>query len=212
MPRPRHFSEPEALDAAIERFWQHGYTATSVRDLGQAMGLGAASLYNCFGDKQALFARALDRYLDGTMRERIARLEASLPPRAAITGFLDEIVAASLADPQRRGCLMVNTALEVAPHDKAVGATIAARLAELEGFFRRCVAAGQADGSIGMGDADDLARLLLATVMGLRVLARARPEAALLHGAARQALAALDGHGAENGCKNPPMGQISAPG
>ncbi|CAH0140320.1 TetR/AcrR family transcriptional regulator [Roseomonas sp. CECT 9278] len=173
------------------RFWEHGYAATSVRDLGQAMGLGAASLYNSFGDKHALFARCLDRYLDGNMRERIARLEATHAPRAAIETFLQEIVARSLAD--RRGCLLVNTALEVAPHDPAIGAIVAERLAELEGFLRRCVVAGQRAGSIARGRAArDLARLLLTTVMGLRVLARARPEPALLRGAMREALALLD--------------------
>lgn len=185
------------------RFWDHGYAATSVRDLGQAMGLGAASLYNSFGDKHALFARCLDRYLDGNMRERIARLETMHPPRAAIEAFLQEVVARSLCD--RRGCLLVNTALEVAPHDAAVGAIVADRLAELEGFFRRCVVAGQRAGSIARGRAArDLARLLLTTVMGLRVLARARPDPALLRGAARQALALLDPPGASMPGRAPP--------
>lgn len=192
MSRPRRFTEAEVLDAAMERFWQHGYAATSVRDLGQAMGLGSASLYNTFGDKQALFAAALDRYLDRNMRARIARVEASLPPRAAIAAFLDDIVRVSLEDPARRGCLLVNTALEVAPHDGAVGAAVAARLEELEGFFARCVAAGQAAGSIAPGGAEDRARLLLSTVMGLRVLARARPERTLLEGVVRQAVGSLD--------------------
>ncbi len=191
MSRPREFDDADVLEAATDRFWQHGYAATSVRDLGQAMGLVPASLYNAFGSKHALFARCLDRYLDGNMRERVARLEATKPPRAAIETFLNEIVSRSLADP--RGCLLVNSALEVAPHDAQVGAVIAARLAELEAFFRRCVAAGQRDGSIASRyPAEDLARLMLTTVMGLRVLARALPEPALLQGAARQALALLD--------------------
>jgi TetR/AcrR family transcriptional repressor of nem operon len=191
VPRPREFDADAALDAATDRFWQHGYAATSIRDLSDAMGLGPASLYNAFGDKHALFARCLDRYLDANMRERIARLEATLAPRAAITRFLDEIVRRSIADP--RGCLLVNSALEVAPHDRAVGAVVAARLAELEAFFHRCVLAGQRDGTIApRRSARDMARLLLSTVMGLRVLSRARPDAALLRGAARQALALLD--------------------
>ena len=191
MSRPREFDEAAVLDAATDHFWRHGYAATSVRDLGQAMGLVPASLYNAFGSKHALFTHCLDRYLDGNMRERIARLEATKPPRAAIESFLNEIVSRSLADP--RGCLLVNSALEVAPHDAEVGAVIAARLAELEGFFRRCVMAGQRDGSIASTHAaKDLARLMLTTVMGLRVLARALPKPALLRGAARQALALLD--------------------
>jgi TetR/AcrR family transcriptional repressor of nem operon len=53
-------------------FWAAGYAATSVRDLGEAMGLGQASVYNAFGDKRTLFTRCLDRYLDASMRARIA--------------------------------------------------------------------------------------------------------------------------------------------
>lgn len=192
MPRPRDFDETATLDAATERFWLHGYAATSVRALGDAMGLGPASLYNAFGDKHALFTRCLDRYLDSTMRARNVRLEATRPPRAAIEAFLTEIVARSLGD-DRRGCLLVNTALELGPHDAAVAATVAARLAELEGFFLRAVRTGQADGSIAAGrPARDLARLLLTTVLGLRVLARVRPDAATLKGAVRASLALLD--------------------
>jgi len=190
MPRPRSFDEDSALDAATAQFWRRGYGATSVRDLGAAMGLGAASLYNAFGDKRALFLRCLERYLDHGMRERIARLERSQPPRQAIESFLAEVLALSRRD--RRGCLMVNSTLEVGPHDAEVAAILRERLAELEDFFDRCLRAGQRDGSIGASlDAADGARLLLAAVMGLRVLARARPEPALLDGVARQALALL---------------------
>ena len=87
----------------------------------------------------------------------------------------------------------MNSALEVAPHDAGLRATIAARLDELESFFLRMVRAGQADGSIAHGrPAPDLARLLVTTVLGLRVMSRLRPEAEVLRGAARQALAALE--------------------
>ncbi|WP_368414576.1 TetR/AcrR family transcriptional regulator [Falsiroseomonas sp.] len=191
MARPRSFDEEAALDAATGLFWQNGLASTSVRDLSAAMGLGLPSLYNAFGDKHALFTRCLDRYLEGSMRARMRRLEGTSGPRDAIETFLNEIVTRSLADP--RGCFLVNSALEVAPHDAQLRAAIAARLDELESFFLRMLHDGQADGSIARGrPAADLARLLVATVMGLRVLSRLRPEAEVLRGAARQVLAALD--------------------
>jgi len=191
MVRVRSFDEAAVLDAAMQRFWAHGYASTSVRDLGDAMGLGAASLYNAFGDKRTLFARCLDRYLDANMRARIARAEANLPPRQAIEAFLTEIVERSLHD--RLGCMLVNSALEIAPHDAGIGEVVAQRLEELEAFFKRCVIAGQRDGSIAAHpNAADLARLFLTTVVGLRVLARGCPERALLEGSVRQALALLD--------------------
>ena len=70
MPRPKEFSEIAALDAAVDCFWQRGYEATSMRDLAVSMGISAPSLYNAFGDKQTLFARALERYLDCGARDR----------------------------------------------------------------------------------------------------------------------------------------------
>jgi TetR/AcrR family transcriptional regulator, transcriptional repressor for nem operon len=161
-----------------------------VRDLGGAMGLGQASVYNAFGDKRTLFTQCLDRYLDANMRARIARVEKTLPPRQAIETFLTEIVERSLES--RLGCLLANAALEVAPHDRDIAAVVAERMGELEAFFRRCVVAGQNDGSISPdADAADVARLLLTTVMGLRVLARGHPQRAVLEGAARQALSVL---------------------
>ena len=87
----------------------------------------------------------------------------------------------------------MNTALEVAPHDRELGAEVAAYLGEIEAFFRRAVAAAQADGSVPPGrDPADLARLLLGVTLGLRVLARANPQRELLEGVARPALALLD--------------------
>src|SRR5271155_3784150 len=70
MGRPREFNEAEALQAAIECFWQHGCEATSVRDLADKMGISAPSIYNTYGGKHALFAQALDRYF-GSGRHKI---------------------------------------------------------------------------------------------------------------------------------------------
>ncbi|MCP1335539.1 TetR/AcrR family transcriptional regulator [Futiania mangrovi] len=197
MGRPRAFDEDVALDAAVSRFWSHGYAGTTVRDLEAAMGLGSASFYNAFGDKQALFARCLQRYLDGTMRARMADCE-DRAPLDAISDFLFGIVERSLED--RRGCLLVNTAIELAPHEAAFAGTVAQWLRELEAFFARCIRRGQADGSIGpQRDADDLARLLVSTVLGLRVMARGSPDRALLEGVARQALSLLP-PGAQDTC------------
>ena len=64
MARPREFNEDAALDAAMHCFWAKGYQATSVRDLEAETGLTTPSLYNAFGDKRALFRRALERYAE----------------------------------------------------------------------------------------------------------------------------------------------------
>jgi len=193
MARPREFDEMTALEAAIECFWQNGYEATSVRDLADKMGLSAPSLYNAYGDKRALCERALEHYLDQSARARIKRLEESLPPKQAVRQFIEEIIRHSVNDPERRGCFLINSALEVAPHDRELRVFVADRFAEIESFFRRSIKAAQAEGTVPQNRAaKDLARLLLGVLLGIRVLARSKPQRALLEGVARPALALLD--------------------
>ena len=121
MARPREFDEVTALEAAIECFWHRGYEATSVRDLADKMGYPVPSLYNAYGDKRALFVQALEHYLDHSARALIKRLESSLPPKQAIRRFIEEIIERSVNDRERRGCFLINSALEVAPHDSEAG-------------------------------------------------------------------------------------------
>jgi TetR/AcrR family transcriptional repressor of nem operon len=193
MARPREFNEDAALDAAMYRFWKRGYQATSVRDLEAETGLTSPSLYNAFGDKRALFRRVLERYAEHSARVRIARLEAEMPPKEAIRAFIAGIIEYSLNDKERRGCLIVNSALEIAPHDPEIGAEIATRLAEVEAFFRRCIAAARRDHSVPADrNPNDIARLLLGVTIGIRVVARTNPDRKLLEGMARPALALLD--------------------
>lgn len=196
MPRPREFDDEVALDAAIECFWRRGLEATSIRTLSEATGLSQPSLYNAFGDKRALFMRSLERYAQLSMRDRIKRLEEGADPVEAVRRFFRELVARSLADPDRRGCLIVNSALDVAPHDAELKAVIASYLKEIEAFFRRCLERARHQEMLAPGiDTADTARLLLGVVLGLRVAARARPERALLEGMVRPALSILTASG-----------------
>jgi TetR/AcrR family transcriptional repressor of nem operon len=193
MGRPREFDEKVALQAATDYFWQQGYKAASIRDLAASMGLTAPSLYNAFGDKQALFAQALQRYLDSTTGDRLRRYETSLAPKEAIRRFFAEIIDHSVNDRKRKGCFLVNSTLEVAPHQKKLSAVIAKQFGEIEAFFKRCILAAQANGTAPRDvEADNTARLLLGVLLGIRVLARSVPDRPLLEGAVRPALALLE--------------------
>jgi TetR/AcrR family transcriptional regulator, transcriptional repressor for nem operon len=192
MGRLKAFDVNDVLDRAVDCFWQHGYEATSVRDLADRMGIGGASLYNAYGDKRALFVTALARYADRSMRERIARLEKSGRPTEAIRAFLAEIIDRSLADPDRKGCLLVNSALDVAPHDAEIGRVIAGCFGELRAFFRRNLEAARAAHQVPrQTDLDELAGHLLGVVLGVRVLARTGANRAQLDAVARPALRLL---------------------
>jgi TetR/AcrR family transcriptional repressor of nem operon len=203
MARPREFDEANVLDAAIQCFWKKGFEATSMRDLIDCMGITGASLYNAFGDKRALYCKALAHYLESSFGERVMRLENTLAPRQAIEMFFVEIIDRSMNDTQRRGCMMVNSALEAAPHDPDAQVIVDDFLARAEHFFLRCVEAGQGDGTISCSQpAEDLSRLLLGVLLGIRVLARAKPQRALLESVLRPALALLE-CGAHKGNSDP---------
>lgn len=192
MARPREFDPDAVRAAAIRCFWRRGYEATSIKDLLAETGITAASLYNAFGDKEALFRGALEHYIKTGIDARLQRFEA-LPPRQAIEAFFADIVQRSLTDPDHKGCMVVNTALELAPHDEQFRTVISAVFERIESFFLRSIRAGQADGTINAaGGARNLARNLTAVLMGLRVLARVRPEKALLEGAIAPVLALLE--------------------
>jgi TetR/AcrR family transcriptional regulator, transcriptional repressor for nem operon len=192
MPRPREFDETAALEAAIECFWRHGYEATSLRDLTASMGLTAPSLYNAFGDKRQLFSRALEQYLERSTRHRLRRLEQSFTPREAISRFFSEIIEHSVSDRHRKGCFLVNSALEVAPHHAKCRAVIARQFHDIEAFFERCILAARADKTVSPEvDAGGTARLLLGALLGIRVLARTIPDRDMLEGVAGPAIALL---------------------
>ena len=86
--------------------------------------------------------------------------------------------------------MLVNAALELAPYDPEFQKLVAEEMVFIEGFFRRCVVAGQEDGSIpDIRPADELAKVLLSVLLGIRVLARTRPERAVLEGAVNGVMA-----------------------
>ena len=99
----------------------------------------------------------------------------------------------SLADRDRKGCLLVNSALDVAPHDAEIGKVVAGYLDEIRAFFWRNIEAGRNAGQIPRSlDADAVSTHLLGVLLGLRVLARTMPDRALLEGVVRPALGLLD--------------------
>ena len=192
MGRPREFDEQEVLAAAGEIFWAKGYEGTSTRDLTAGTGLSHSSLNGAFGGKGGLYRKALDQYLDRTLRERISRIEALHTGVAAVAAFFDEVVARSIADPLHRGCMMVNTAIDASADEAEFQRIVADEMVQIEAFFHRCVTAGQTAGEISTAQpAGDLARGLLSVLLGLRVLARVRPDPDLLAAVARSAVATL---------------------
>lgn len=171
MGRKRKLAPDAALDRAMGRFWSHGYGGTSIADLVDASTLNRGSLYGTFGDKDALFHACLDRYAAnaaGAWLEALERPDAEL---AEVRRFFKSLAAYAAGDPARRGCLMVNTAVELAPHQPKADAATAQHFKRMETAFRNVLersAAGLRPGA----DPASLAPYLVAVASGLLVLAR----------------------------------------
>jgi TetR/AcrR family transcriptional repressor of nem operon len=188
MARTREFDIDDALQKAMEAFWAHGYAGTSIQDLVNAMGIERGSLYNTFGDKQTVFRMAFERY----DRRRLDQMSRDLPPLEAIRHWFQHLVDSGCSDRERKGCLLINTALELEQHDPEVQAAVESSLRSVERFFEERIAEGQKHGFIDRKvDPGATAQTLLALVAGIRVLARVRPERQVLQNVADTALSLL---------------------
>ena len=115
--RPRK-AEPEvALAAAMNAFWTKGYEATSMSDLTEATGLHKASLYQTFGDKHQLFVSALKLYFTKTAKAQKDSRNGEENPIKAIKASVDSTIDQCA---QGKGCLAVNSLIEVAPFDAEI--------------------------------------------------------------------------------------------
>jgi TetR/AcrR family transcriptional repressor of nem operon len=193
MPRARQFDTDEVLGRAMEAFWRRGYEATSLQDLVECTGVNRASLYATYGDKHALFLAALRLY-DARMRaEPLADLERRLKPRQAIRRVFEMFASQVTPAGPNRGCFLTNTALELASHDLEAGRLVAHSQAQIEAFFARLVKRGRAEGDIAPHIKPiEAARGLLASLIGLVVLSRSRPDATLLASIVNDAMRRLD--------------------
>ena len=132
MTRPKEFNEQEALAKAMEVFWTYGYEATTMTYLRGAMGIGRQSLYDTFGDKEALFAAALDQYIAFSNGDIAALLGDEKDNGIdAIRAFLNAR-AVVLSEGVRRGCLIMNTCVELSAHEVDVAARVDGGMSALQ--------------------------------------------------------------------------------
>jgi TetR/AcrR family transcriptional regulator, transcriptional repressor for nem operon len=191
--RPREFEREDVVQKALDVFWRQGYQATSVQDLVAATGLNRGSLYDTFGDKHGLFLEAVEYYRSHVTARRLAKLEEPGLAREKIATFFREVIEFSVGEGRLLGCLMTNSAIELAPHDRDTRLAVAANMGAMEGAFRRVLTRAKRDGELAAGKSPtDLARFLTATANGLRVMAKVSPDRATLRSVVRIALEALD--------------------
>lgn len=192
MSRTKEFDPDVALEQAMELFWEHGYEATSMAQLTERLGIGRASLYATFGYKRELYLKALRRYLETRDPDPLELLSQPGPALPAVRALVDAYVAESVADPQRRGCLVVNAATELMPYDEAVSRLVESSWDTLETALASALARARAQGELPAAkDPRALARFLLVFLQGVRVIAKSSPDLARLRDAADHTLRSL---------------------
>src|SRR5438067_2207690 len=165
--RPRAFDADVALERAMHVFWAKGYEGASLSDLTQAMRINRPSLYAAFGNKEQLFRKVLDRYMDGP----VAYFgKALVVPKARDVVEKIFLGTARMADDPRipAGCLLVQGAL--ACGDASVRKEVAARRATAENALRRRLQRAKREGDLPKNaDPAELAHYVMTVVRGMAV-------------------------------------------
>jgi TetR/AcrR family transcriptional repressor of nem operon len=192
MARPQQFDKDEVLHNAMRVFWRKGFVSTSLTDLLEATNLSKSSLYSSFGGKRELFLAAFDAYRENRRQEMYKILDKG-PARQAIESMFQTILEGAKASEFSNGCMSINQAIEMAPHDDDVCAKVKEDFQSMEKALAKTIERGQADGSIrGHKSAYDLARLLVVAFPGLQVMVRARCDTNRLDEALQLLLSLLD--------------------
>jgi AcrR family transcriptional regulator len=169
--RPRAFNIDEALDKALQVFWQKGYEGASLDDLTKVMGISRPSLYAAFGDKEALFKKALDRYESGP--SSFAREALKEPTaRRVVERLLQEAIKMHTDPNTPPGCLMVHGALASGEGTASIRQELHTRRAADEAGLHRRLVRAKAEGDLPPeANPADLARYIVTIMRGMAVQA-----------------------------------------
>ncbi|KFN02421.1 TetR/AcrR family transcriptional regulator [Bacillus clarus] len=177
MARLREFDEEKALDAAMQLFWEKGYSATSLSDLTAKMGIQRPSLYAAFGDKEGLFEAALRRYTKLHASSIRTKLQNNLSVKEAIRTFFEGLVEEEYKESPGKGCFCINTMVELSSQNEKFEILTREHQMYLSVIFQELIVQGVQTGEIQNDlNAKALAQTLVTSLIGLTVLMKSRPE------------------------------------
>lgn len=177
--RPKSFDENSVLEAAMQLFWKQGYASTSYEDLVTATGLARQSLYHSFGDKKSLFQKSLQHYSQTVTQQSLDLLAGSGSPLGNLRRWLNRLK--KKATQHRNGCLLTNTAIELAPHQPEFRKHVANESRRIESRIGKILSEAIESGEIAAGtNVKQMATYLFGAAQGLMVLGRSGASAARL--------------------------------
>jgi TetR/AcrR family transcriptional regulator, transcriptional repressor for nem operon len=192
MARTKEFEPEKALEAAVNVFWRLGYEHASLDALMTEMGIARQSLYNTFGDKRALYLEALKHYRDGNHAMMRELFSGKKSVKEGFSKLLFDLSRESREE-HERGCLLLSANLELGTQDQEVATLLRQNQKTIEGIFADALKRGQAQGEISTKqEAAALAGFFIATIQGMRALARLNHDRKALENIARIALASLE--------------------
>ena len=187
MGRPREFDVDKALELALQVFWRKGYEGASMTDLTETMGITKPSLYSAFGNKEELFRKALDRYVDGP--GGYVQVALAKPTVRGVVEHLLYEAADAVTDPNHPpGCLAVQGALSCGDAAESIKQELMARRANGEQDLRKRFERAIAEGDLPAGSDADLAAYISAILQGMAVQAAGGTSRAQLRKIAEMAL------------------------
>ena len=191
MPRPVRFTATTIAERALPTFWARGDSGTSIDDVLSCTGASRQVLYRAFPDKRSLLLACVDVYRRTVVDPAFAAVERPGAGLRDIANYFEtQIAAAEAAGLPGPGCLLVNLATEVAPHDAAVAAVVQAHVKRLRTGFANVLRAACADRRV---DVDPLASLLATTAQGLWASARVASDASELRRPVRALMGLIEG-------------------
>ncbi len=198
MARPQEFDRNEVLKAAMDVFHQQGYGATSVPDLVAATHLQPGSLYGAFKNKKGILTEALCLYADETAAYINRIFASSDTALGGVRKFLLQQTDVCKGESGRYGCLMVNTLLEMAPQDEEIEELLNKHLSRMESRIAKQLQLAKDQGELATDkDPKILAKFVMTSMWGLRVLGKTNPPVAELRAVIEQIVTNL------NGCAKP---------
>jgi TetR/AcrR family transcriptional repressor of nem operon len=193
MARTATYNREEVIEKAMQAFWDHGYEATGMSQITRVTGLNPGSLYAAFQSKQNLFLAALDLYGDFSQAAIARELDKYSNPLEAVRQFFRHLAHSALGPAGERSCFLVNSALEVARHDKAARNLIHDHFQKIENIFLATLEKAKTEGHLPPGkDPRTLAASLMVFLWGLRVLGVTGATPARSEAIVEQVLALLD--------------------
>ncbi len=177
MARNREFDENHVIKTATDLFWERGYHAVSTQDLIDAFGISRSSMYGAYKDKKNLFVLALNHYRKFTSKALKEKLENNSPFKAKIEDILNSVTEESISDSKSKGCYVVNTAVELAPHDMEISDIVQRNRKNITEMFSRAISAAIENGELTKdNNPKALANYFYNLINGLRVDAKFNKE------------------------------------